>query len=221
MDEKLYELCQRNWFCNCQISEKSNPKLENARITLRSLPTSIFAIVNFLILFTNSNYFCWVFYALEMFLTSRKHGQYTFLEMDSSSLGQSKVTKWNQCALVAAHTCNAPMLSSETGTGLVPVSRFFSSSLTLSSSDWSFCCHVTSLSRANCCWRSWSCLELWQQWTRLTSVNAIMWLSWCFESRIFLTNIDSGRPKNVAPGPGCSEPDQANTGKGKILIWVL
>ena len=31
--------------------------------------------------------------------------------------------------------------------------------------------------------------------------------------------IDLGQPKSVAPGPGCSEPN--NPGKGRILIWVL
>ena len=40
-------------------------------------------------------------------------------------------------------------------------------------------------------------------------------------SRFFLTgwfNIDLGQPKSVAPGPGCSELDEVNPAKGRILI---
>lgn len=67
------------------------------------------------------------------------------------------------------------MFMLETGTGLVPVSKVFNSSLTLLISDWSFCCHVTNLCWANCFWRSWSCLELWQRTSRLATVQKTPW----------------------------------------------
>ena len=54
--------------------------------------------------------------------------------------------------------------------------------------------------------------------TNITQNREFVWIGQTDQK---INYIDLAKPKSVAPELGRSEPDQANPGKGRILIFVL